>query len=101
MSYTSGGKSIFYLKTSPDTKYSEYSLVLEIDSPENTMARIFYMSSADKRFTKENKIIVKVTKGKNRLTFYFKSNGLGKLIRIDPGLKFGNYKIHKIKLLAK
>jgi len=71
---------------------------VEMQSPVNTTAQIYYKTKKSPNFSENNSVKINVKKGSNNLYFFLPLDEIINSVRFDPGKRKGSYKIQSIEI---
>jgi len=73
-------------------------LKLQMISPVETVAQLFYMTKASSGYTEQKSIKKKISKGSNEVYFFLPIDDIVGPLRFDPGKQAGNYMINELEI---
>ncbi len=77
---------------------SSYMIRVKIHSPQQTISKLFFTIAGQKRFTRDNSVVLKIQKGWNQVIYKIDHRNLAGVFRYDPSYRKGIYQIESIEI---
>ena len=92
-----GNDPFFVVPFTPDKREGRYIVEVVLDAPADTLFTLYFTTASNTKEIQPDQLVQrKIMKGDNRLFFRLPHPEVTGLIRIDPGMKKGNYLLRSL-----